>query len=276
MLFRSCRERMRGEDDSGMGSTQLGYFEEGGPDAVGEECDQGGFAVPRTDGHELGRRAQRAASTVEILLRPHGRRMRGEHERDHAIVPLQAGCRVLDQWGRVLGAESDHVASRGADLESLADPFDLGRRALGQRRYAADGLVAAHELGELSWVGWPAMTDAGEERADLGRVAGVPCAMTRTPTLTPSRRRLRVDEVDHAPRGSPGSVSGRTPWPRLKTWPGAVPAAFRRARCRDAPCLGHHRPRREAQRRVQVSLERATGPDAAAGRRRAGRASRRR
>ena len=53
-----------------------------------------------------------------------------------------------------------------------------------------------------------------------------------------------------------GSVSGSTPWPRLKTWPGAAAPERTTSRTRSRD----HRPRRAQQRRVQVALHARRGP----------------
>ena len=71
-----------------------------------------------------------------------------------------------------------------------------------------------------------------------------------------------------------GSVSGRTPWPRLKTWPVPVPSAapgehVARGRL-------DHRPRRQAQRGIEVALQRVVRARRAGAPRRGGPASRRR
>ena len=83
-----------------------------------------------------------------------------------------------------------------------------------------------------------------------------------------------VDQSTTAAR-MPGSDSGRTPWPRLKTWP--------RARLAVRSALGEHGagglrddgPRRQAERGVEVALQRVARRHAGAPRR-GGRASRRR
>ena len=54
-----------------------------------------------------------------------------------------------------------------------------------------------------------------------------------------------------------GSVSGRTPWPRLKTWPGASPA-----RLEHVSRLGRgHLPGGQAHGRVEVALDGDPRPD---------------
>src|SRR5690606_6098130 len=114
----------------------------------------------------------------------------------------------------VLVAQLDLPRPRFSRLERSRDGRDLGPGALGEGRYTADGLVAGCEVGQLLGRRWPPAADVGVVALDLVE-----------------RRRGAVGHDDQAGRhcGAPhpwtsstrrastsGSVSGSTPWPRLK------------------------------------------------------------
>ena len=130
------------------------------------------------------------------------------------------------------------------------------RPAATGRRWPRTGAVRS---ASCSGVGRPAAADVGVVRLDLGRGArGVPYAISSTPTGAPSSSGAGLVHVRRRSRPStPGSVSGSTPWPRLKTCPGrpalsastaSVPAErrrpSRRARAPGRGCPGRRRRRR--------------------------------
>ena len=137
----------------------------------------------------------------------------------------------------VLGPVADHEPARAAALQRGGQPVHLGPGALGQRGGAADGPVASHQLVEELGRGGPAPADGGVEGLDaLGRGRGAvghdqhpdagagtgPVGDPRHDPATPARPSAWTSATTCSRMA--GSVSGRTPCPRLKMWPGAEPA----------------------------------------------------
>ena len=124
-------------------------------------------------------------------------------------------------------------AARAARLEGAGEGRPLGLGALGQRRDAADGLVAARQLGQLGAARAAGPGGCGCSRPRRRRA--------RRACRTPSRPRPEPPAPPWQPPWPPpcrspprgrarrpasriaGSVSGSTPWPRLKMWPGRPP-----------------------------------------------------
>ena len=192
--------------------------------------------------------------------------MRGEDEADD---PLETGSRqlgrsVFNEGVGVLGAELDEVPA-GARASSAARTASTWARVRSARwGDTADGAVAALELGELRRLGRATPPDARCRRGrSPPRSPACRAPSAARPTSGPRAPSSWCTRSTTAPRMA-GSVSGRTPWPRLKMCP--VPG--RRG-------AGEHRPGRvlddgpggEAQRGVEVALH------GTARRRRAGAAS---
>ena len=123
------------------------------------------------------------------------------------------------------GSGPGPAASRAAP-----DPVDLGRGALGEGRGAADGPVAAHQLGQQLGRSAAGPGGCGVEGATrprrAGRAVGHHEHAGRAYAVLRAHRPLRPAprRAPAPPRRSrtPGSVSGSTPWPRLKMWPGVA------------------------------------------------------
>ena len=122
----------------------------------------------------------------------------------------------------------------------------LGLGALGQRRHAADGVVAAGQVGQLLGRRRPAPADVGVVRLDVvgRRRRAVGHHHHAQPVSAVTCRPSVVHELDH-PLEHAGSVSGSTPWPRLKMWPGrpALRRSTSRARSARPPATARGTPR---------------------------------
>ena len=195
-----------------------------GQHPAGQQFGEAGCVEPLVDPHERQFRTGRPeglGGSVEVLTGPARGAVRGEHDADHRRhAPVgQVGSGVLDRRLGVFGAVGDHVTAWFGGLEQRGQPVHLGPGALGERRDAPDGLVAPDQVGQLFGRGWPAPADPRVEGLDLlGRPRG---AMghhqdpdRRVHGRTPARPSAWTSSTT-APR-MPGSVSGRTPWPRLK------------------------------------------------------------
>ncbi len=213
---------------------------------------------------------RRLAGPIEVLADRVRRVVRCEHQPDDRCRTRRrrVGPRRLDLRIGVLEAER-HVESAGrGSIERRLQAVALGlgelRRAGRRPRSPRSGRSrSASGLGRRRT---PA-ADVGVVRLDL---VGM-CAACRRPSAPRRRaaswsavhgahRRALVDEVDDGLQHA-GSVSGWTPWPRLKMWPGcwcrrrvrcrAAPARCRRApaRCRRARAPGRGCPARRGRRR---------------------------
>ena len=186
--------------------------------------------------------------------------MRGEHEADDPVDAggAERGRGLLDERVGVLGAERHHDSG-----PARAPRARRGRRRpvprcgppeATRRRWRRSGLPARPA----------ARARAGGRAGSVCRrarspsvLAGVPCAMSRTPVVMPGAVSAWTSSTTAA--RMPGSDSGSTPWPRLKTWP--VPRAVRRRRPRtDRHGLVDDGPRRQAERGVEIALQRVPGP----------------
>src|SRR5262249_17838630 len=134
--------------------------------------------------------------------------------------------------------------------ERAGDAGGLRGGDLAQRRQATDGLVAAAQLVEQLRLRRAAASGgrvvrlpvverrrraAGHDQAAAGHVRTVPAVWTRSTTRSRTA----------------GSVSGKTPWSRLKMWPGWPSFSARTARTSAA--TASHGPRQTAGSRLPCS-----------------------
>ena len=170
------------------------------------------------------------------------------------------GGGVLDLGIGVLHAERHDESPGCAFVERTLQGVALGVGDLGERRHAADGDVAGGEIGERLGRGWSAAPDVGVVRLDLARIA-----------RRPVRHQDHRDTGGHAVMlafaslvcswtksttacSTPGSVSGGTPWPRLKMWPWRAAGVVGRARRRHASPGERGVGAGQHERRVEVAL----------------------
>ena len=201
--------------------------------------------------------------------------MGGEHDgRRPGSTPASSQRRPPPpRWwaGRTWPRSAPRTHPGAAASRAAASPSTWARVRSVRGEVPPMASVAAHQLGEELGGGGPAPSDGGVEGLDpLGGGRGPvghdqhadrPPSTGRSrprpgrPATTPARPSAWTSSTTRS--RMPGSVSGRTPWPRLKTCPGAEPAA---AEHLAGLGLGHL-PGGEAQGRVEVALDGQPGPD---------------
>ncbi len=234
------RKAVRREDDVRVGPAH----------AVGEHGEVRLVHVPALDEAQPGAPVERVLEPLAVAVDGQRRVVRREHEADDRVGA--ALDRAVDGLGDprrpVLHARVDREAELA--LQPCARP--LGHVV--ERRAPADPPVALRELLDRLVGHRPARADVLEIRPDVREVGRAPVGHQHDRRLhaavrswTSSTMRLR----------SAGSVSGSTPWPRLKMWPGRPPAASRiadrrRLDAREGP---------EQQRGIEVPLHAAIAAD---------------
>src|SRR3954447_8327931 len=191
----------------------------GAADAVGDHVEERWTVVPAFDELQLRASLERRLEPLAVLADRHSGVVRREHEADdpRRAPGQRGGDRLGDAGAPVLHPDED----RDAELTLERRALRLGDVV--ERRPSADPAVA---LGQLldGFVGDRlAAADVLEVRPDVVRARrasighqdhGIAHAATSVRSWTSSTRR----------RKTAGSVSGTTPWPRLKMWPGRPPA----------------------------------------------------
>ena len=211
--------RVRGEDDVGVGAA----------DAVGEDVEERLVVVPALDEHELGAaaRAPPRAARGSRRSRAASSGARGRARRSRRRRPASARSTASrDPRPPVLHADVDRHGELALERGALR------LRDLVQRRATADAPVALGQLATAcSETGRPA-ADVLEVGADVLQPSrGCRTPSGRLPAFTQARGpRCARARARAAGARSAGSVSGRTPWPRLKMCPGRPPAALEDAR----------------------------------------------
>ena len=239
-------------------------FRERVADSARERGDEGRLVVPgagharrpardRRAPHELPRSPARSRPSAAARTAATGRSPRPASTPRPPSVPerrLRSTARrsACPTW---TGHPSDRLERCG-----LA-PGDLDERR------AADDAVAPRELVDELRIRLATAADAGKVGAESSRPATR--ASRRSSGGRRAARRRSRDDLGVMPRAvsswtrstsrrsRPVSVSGSTPWPRLKTWPGRPPASASTAR---APASVASQPARSA-RRVEVALDAA-------------------
>ena len=134
---------------------------------LGEGVDVGLGQMPRTHHAQGDVDAPRFAGPLLVVAHAEARVVRRQHDADDraAADAHELGHGVLDERWRVLHAEGG--AELPVALKGGGDAGLLRSRAFEQRRRAADGVVAAPQVGELVSCGRPAAAHMGVVGLDV-------------------------------------------------------------------------------------------------------------
>src|SRR5918995_1683947 len=228
------RKRVRREDDVGVCPAH----------PVGQHVEERLVVVPALDEDELGAPVEPRLEPLAIAGDREPRVVRREHQAEHSrCAPFDGAIGGFpDPWPPVLHAEVDG----NPELQLERGPLPLGYFV--ERRTAADAPVA---LGQLLYgrVGdGPALADVLEVRTDVLRRGGRAVRHEDDDVAQAWTAAVRSCTSSRSRRSSAGSVLGRTPWPRLKMWPGRPSAASRIASV--AHSTRSHEPRSSAGSRL--------------------------